>query len=372
MDEKCNKHDSRETSNTNTTAPYEIVEVWDDNLDEEIERIAALVGEYRFVGMDTEFPGICIQNERLEGYGLIKANVDVLKLIQVGVSIADEHGRTPPNAPTTWQFNLAFDLKKDKHSMDSISMLKEAGIKFEEHARRGIHPLRFAEELISSGLYMNEEIFWITFHGAFDFGYLLRNASNQALPADFQEFIALMKVYFPNIYDTKVMLKEVSELRNGSLAKLALDLDQKPIGTNHQAGSDAELTLRCFFRLREKFFPKKLPQALLGHVYGLAHSGVSGNVPVPAKQPQAFPPPMDATGYSELNQMNLLHQYMVQQPVAYARAPIPAPGMLQPHAAAGLQNFRPASNQYYYQPAFEPFQPMPFPASVATFNSLAH
>jgi len=37
-------------------------------------------------------------------------NVDKLKVIQVGISFADEEGITPPGVGT-WQFNIRFDLK---------------------------------------------------------------------------------------------------------------------------------------------------------------------------------------------------------------------------------------------------------------------
>ena len=37
-------------------------------------------------------------------------NVDKLKVIQVGLSFADEDGYTPPGVGT-WQFNFRFDLK---------------------------------------------------------------------------------------------------------------------------------------------------------------------------------------------------------------------------------------------------------------------
>jgi len=37
-------------------------------------------------------------------------NVDKLKVIQVGISIADEDGFMPPGIGT-WQFNFKFDLQ---------------------------------------------------------------------------------------------------------------------------------------------------------------------------------------------------------------------------------------------------------------------
>lgn len=38
-----------------------IKDVWDNNLEEEIENISKLVEEFNYIGMDTEFPGFCIK-----------------------------------------------------------------------------------------------------------------------------------------------------------------------------------------------------------------------------------------------------------------------------------------------------------------------
>lgn len=38
----------------------------------------------------------------------MKANVDQLKCIQVGISFCDDQGQMPPGV-STWQFNLKFD-----------------------------------------------------------------------------------------------------------------------------------------------------------------------------------------------------------------------------------------------------------------------
>lgn len=43
-------------------------------------------------------------------YKKIKINVDKLKVIQIGVSLADEEGNMPPGV-TTWQFNIKFNIK---------------------------------------------------------------------------------------------------------------------------------------------------------------------------------------------------------------------------------------------------------------------
>lgn len=242
--------------------------VWDDNLETEIDKIMQLVDKYNFISMDTEFPGICMTGENLIGYNFIKSNVDELKLIQVGITLADENGETPKPI-STWQFNLKFDLEQDNHAKDSINLLKEAGIDFDQLNARGIQETRLADLLLSSGLILNEDTHWITFHGAFDFGYLMKVISNSKLPSTLEKFHSSLKLYFPSVYDLKIIIQDVSELKNGSLAKLSHDLDVKRSGMQHQAGSDALLTLECFFKIKSTYFKNGIPRKASNRIFGL-------------------------------------------------------------------------------------------------------
>ena len=284
----------------------EIVEVWEDNFDEEMEKIQYLISNYNSIAMDTEFPGVYYQGDHITGYNLIKTNVDGLKLIQVGITLSDEKGNTP-RPTSTWQFNLRFDLTMDLYSQDSISMLKEAGINFEELSERGIDPTLFADGFLSSGLILNEDINWITFHGAFDFAYLIKVLSNSPLPNSLDKFKSCMKLYFPNVADIKVIMKEVHDLKMGALAKLARDLDLKRIGTMHQAGSDAEITSRCFFKIKDEYFKTGINPKLLNKVFGLA-----GEFQPPPSIPNQHTRPTAL----EIQKSNMYSQYP-SQPLGY-------------------------------------------------------
>jgi len=67
---------------------------------------------------DTEFPGIVARpifkvNDGMEylnvQYQHIRANVDMLNIIQIGLTLSDEFGNTPIGI-CTWQFNFKFNL----------------------------------------------------------------------------------------------------------------------------------------------------------------------------------------------------------------------------------------------------------------------
>jgi len=174
-----------------------------------------------------------------------------MKLIQVGITLSDADGNLPDDI-TTWQFNLCFDKNKDLCSEESICLLENAGIDFEKFNRSGISHEAFAESLIPSGLILNENINWVTFHGIYDFAYLLKLVSNLSLPTEEGSFYAMLDTYFPNYYDTRQLINNFSWLK-GSLNKIAGDLDVQRIGAVHQAGSDSLITAKLFYRIAEQF-----------------------------------------------------------------------------------------------------------------------
>jgi hypothetical protein len=57
---------------------------------------------------------------------------------------------------------------------DSIELLKQSGIDFATTEARGVDVRHFGELLMSSGIVLNDDVRWITFHSGYDFGYLLK------------------------------------------------------------------------------------------------------------------------------------------------------------------------------------------------------
>lgn len=179
-------------------------------------------------------------------------NVNELKLIQIGITVADERGRTP--SPTsTWQFNMHFDLSLDKHNSESIDMLKKAGLDFDKHAKIGISHELFAQYLKTSGLVENDRLTWVAFNSSFDFAYMVKllegGDDNLELPTCKYEFLRKCNQYFPNFYDVKQL-----EISTGSLAEQAIKSDIKWEGNSHQAGSDSLVTMKLFSSKGKEFF----------------------------------------------------------------------------------------------------------------------
>lgn len=106
-----------------------IKDVWAHNLEEEFAAIRKLLPKYCYVAMDTEFPGVVarpIGDFKTTAdylYQLLRCNVDLLRIIQLGLSFFDEDGKTPTGPYTTWQFNFKFNLSEDMYAQDSIELL---------------------------------------------------------------------------------------------------------------------------------------------------------------------------------------------------------------------------------------------------------
>lgn len=255
-----------------TSDSIQIREVWNDNLEDEFALIRELVDDYPYIAMDTEFPGIVIQhlgNESL--YYTLKANVDLLKLIQLGLTFSDEEGNLPTCGTgkcCIWQFTFReFNVNEDVYAHDSIELLNQSGINFKMNNEKGIDANRFSQLLMSSGIVLNENVRWVTFHSAYDFGYLLKLLTCRNLPETQDGFFDLLKVFFPIVFDIKHLMKFSNNL-HGGLNKLAELLGVERVGICHQAGSDSLLTCCTFMKLKEKYF-NGLIGKYAGVLYGL-------------------------------------------------------------------------------------------------------
>ncbi|KAL2143854.1 hypothetical protein VTI28DRAFT_9923 [Corynascus sepedonium] len=291
-----------------------IREVWKHNLHEEFANLRDLVDRYPYIAMDTEFPGVVarpmggFRGKSDYHYQCLRTNVDLLKVIQIGIALFNEDGEQPPARPSStdstdlrrtgnqaplpyaWQFNFKFSIKDDMYNQTSIESLQQAGIDFALLERDGIDPHEFASLLIPSGLVCFDHVRWISFHGGYDFGYLTKLLICSPLPCDEVEFDQKMKRYFPSTYDVKHLMKHAIKLHNSGmltpsdpsaieimqkfeqksgLEHIAETLKLKRVGSAHQAGSDSLLTGRVFFELRKRIFNGDISDEHLGKVWGL-------------------------------------------------------------------------------------------------------
>ncbi|KFK43832.1 hypothetical protein AALP_AA1G179300 [Arabis alpina] len=257
----------------------EIRQVWDKNVEQELSLISQYVDDFPYVAMDTEFPGIVCKSvtvdpsPRRNCYESLKTNVNMLNLIQLGLTLSDDQGNLPTcgtnNKQCVWQFNFReFNLKTDMFAIDSIELLRQSGMDFAKNRQFGIEAKRFAQLLMGSGVVLNDKIQWITFHCGYDLGYLLKLLTGKNLPEKQSEFFSRVQTFFPVLYDIKHLMDFCSAVYGG-LSKAADLLEVKRVGISHQAGSDSLLTLRVFRKMKETMFTGPMDK-YSGVLYGLA------------------------------------------------------------------------------------------------------
>lgn len=257
-----------------------IRDVWASNLEIEMEAIRCLVPMFPYISMDTEFPGVVarplgnFRNQSEFVYQTLRCNVDLLKLIQLGITLSDSNGNLP-NGNCTWQFNFKFSLEDDTYAQDSIELLTHSGLNFGKHSQQGIDAHDFGELVMTSGLVLMPNVYWTTFHSGYDFGYFLKLLTRRPLPPDESEFISLLRVFFPSFYDIKFMMRACKTLKGG-LQDIADDLGLERIGIQHQAGSDSLLTCQAFFKMRHLFFDENIDDSKYECVlYGLESGAIT-------------------------------------------------------------------------------------------------
>jgi len=250
----------------------EITEVWEYNLEDEVDRMRDIAEVYNYVAMETQCPGIVARptgpfSEYAEyNYQTLKCNIHLTSVVQVSLVFADGRGNRPKGS--TWRFNFKFDCQSDPFSEDTLDT---RGLDLARHRSQGIEPHAFAELLMSSGLVLNEEVRWITiggpsslaerciedsrggrfedkprvmFCGLYDLGHMLQMLTSQPLPSEVRGFQESLDLFFPSRCDVAKHLHRLGLVPQGRAGE---GLDSR----TRLLFRSAHCLLEAFFRLPE-------------------------------------------------------------------------------------------------------------------------
>ncbi|KAG0530771.1 hypothetical protein BDA96_05G215500 [Sorghum bicolor] len=218
----------------------QFVSVGKENIATELERIRELLPRYRYVAIDTEYPGTihgtpagAALTPAARYYALVKANVDEIPILQLGLTLCDEEGNLPivmdsDGGPLqlAWEFHFSdFDIARHPHSMESVQFLQTQGFNFARALMHGVPSTDFAARLAEVLAKVPQPLMWVAFGGAFDFAHMVKMLSGgQPLPETRGEFLARARdLLHGMVFDAKYMAEHCgrAELCAGGLRTVA-------------------------------------------------------------------------------------------------------------------------------------------------------
>jgi CCR4-NOT transcription complex subunit 7/8 len=221
------------------------------NFGAELDTIGSLLPSYPYIVVDTEYPGTVHRPPAgtREGdltsddrYALVKANVDELPMVQLGLTLCDAQGNLPIvfvdcniDCPVpmerAWEINFSdFDVHRDRHAAQSVEFLRSQGIDFDRARACGVSSAAFKDKLVEvlAAPRGDDELTWVTFGGAYDLAYLVKMLSDgQPLPETRKEFMDRVRALLGvRVFDAKYMAENCgrADLRGVGLRAVAANL----------------------------------------------------------------------------------------------------------------------------------------------------
>ncbi|KAK3153325.1 hypothetical protein QOZ80_2BG0170790 [Eleusine coracana subsp. coracana] len=234
--------------------------VWADNLDAELGALRYFAARAHSVAVTVHYPGVVHRAEQdhslltaEERYAVVKANVDALKPLQVGLAVATHDGRL-----AAWEFNLSgFNPAVDPCAAHSVAYLAGRGLDVDAHAQNGVPVARLTAALRGCGLVHRRGLTWIAYTGAYHVAYLIKviTGGTQLLPDDLAGFLAVVRRFLgEDVYDAARLANDWPDIPVG-LERIAARLGMpKPLLSPQLAGAGSVLALQAYMSLRLRYF----------------------------------------------------------------------------------------------------------------------
>ncbi|ONM27288.1 putative CCR4-associated factor 1 11 [Zea mays] len=251
----------------------QFVSVGASNFATEMDFIGSLLPRFRYIAIDAEYPGTVHGAPAGAGlspaaryYAVVKANVEELPVLQLGLTICDEEGNLPvvmdvDGLPLqiAWEFHFSdFDVARDPHSVESVNFLRAQGFDFVRARAHGVASADFAGKLaalLASVPRWCQPPAWVAFGGAFDFAFMVKMLSGgQPLPENPQDMVARASDLLRGpVFDAKYMAEHCGrpELCVGGLRTVAaiLGVPQLDPAPPSLAGPKSHTACRIYYNV---------------------------------------------------------------------------------------------------------------------------
>uniref|UniRef100_A0A8I6X9P8 poly(A)-specific ribonuclease n=1 Tax=Hordeum vulgare subsp. vulgare TaxID=112509 RepID=A0A8I6X9P8_HORVV len=234
--------------------------VWAYNFNAESDSLRSAARRARYVAVNVHYPGVVHhaggQDHNTltaeQRYALVKANVDGLTPLQVGVALyGNDDGYLG-----AWEFNLRdFRPRADPHDEKSLAYLARRGLNVGALRDHGVRADMLCATLFESGLISPRRgppRSWITYAGAYHVAYLVKIVTRgAALPEDVAGFDDAVRRYLGNqVYDVAWMAGDCPAMPLG-LERIAAHLGfHLPLWSPQLAAAAGVRALQVFMHLK--------------------------------------------------------------------------------------------------------------------------
>ncbi|XP_037428478.1 probable CCR4-associated factor 1 homolog 11 [Triticum dicoccoides] len=241
------------------SSPVPVRSVWASNFKNESANLRHVARNAQYVAIAVHYPGVVhhpSQDPKAltaeQRYALVKANVDDLKPLQLGIALYDSDG----GYLAAWEFNLRdFRPQADPHDENSLAYLAGRGLDVGALRDHGVSADMLDKKLFESGLVgarRGRSRGWITYAGAYHVAYLLKIVTGGApLPRDVAGFNGAVRRYLGDqVYDVAKMVVDCPAMPRG-LEHIADYLGfHPPLGSPRLAAAAGVRALQVFMRLK--------------------------------------------------------------------------------------------------------------------------
>ncbi len=134
-----------------SSPPQHVVDVFEPNLQKVMAEIHQKVAQgFCYVAFDTEFPGLVgdggvgVAGQADFDFETVAKSVNMTNLVELGLTLYNNKGERPADGRSTFVFHFKWVESRERFNMESINLLKNAGINFSRSAFEGISNDAFA------------------------------------------------------------------------------------------------------------------------------------------------------------------------------------------------------------------------------------